>query len=267
VLTLFAMVLAIGIVVDDAIVVIENVERIMSEEGLPPRDATRKAMGQIFGAIIAITVVLTAVFVPMAFFGGSVGAIYRQFAVTLVLTMGFSALLALTLTPGPVRHAAQAQAGSDDLMPTTGFFGWFNRGFAAHREALHRATRRMLGKPGRWLVVYAAILGATGWLFTKLPGSFLPDEDQGYFLSIVQLPAGATRERTWKCCRKSRHYLASRRKSPTSSASRLLLLRPRPERRDHLRPPQGLGRAHGQGPAPNPWCSAPTWPFSASSRR
>jgi multidrug efflux pump len=210
VLTLFAMVLAIAIVVDDAIVVIENVERIMSEEGLSPRDATRKAMGQIINAIIAITVVLTAVFVPLLFFGGSVGAIYRQFAVTLILTMAFSAMMALTLTPALCASMLKHQPGKD-VMPSTGFFGWFNRFFAATVRRYVGATRRILGRPGRWLIVYAAILGATGWLFAKLPGSFLPSEDQGYFLSIVQLPAGATRERTLEVLDTvEQHYMAQK---------------------------------------------------------
>jgi len=194
VLTLFAMVLAIAIVVDDAIVVVENVERIMTEEGLPPREATIKAMGQIYGAIIAITLVLTAVFVPMAFFGGSVGAIYRQFAVTLALTMAFSALMALTLTPALCATMLRHEKG--DGLPTTGFFGWWNRVFAATVRRYTGAVRGMLGRPGRWLLVYAAILGAAGWMFMKLPGSFLPSEDQGYFINIVQLPSGATHERT-----------------------------------------------------------------------
>jgi multidrug efflux pump len=211
VLTLFAMVLAIAIVVDDAIVVIENVERIMSEEGLNPRDATRKAMGQIINAIIAITVVLTAVFVPLLFFGGSVGAIYRQFAVTLILTMGFSAFMALTLTPALCATLLKHEEGKDDVLPSTGFFGWFNRFFAATVGRYIGATRRMLGKPRRWLIVYAMILAATGWLFTKLPGSFLPSEDQGYFLSIVQLPAGATRERSLEVLSTvEQHYLAQK---------------------------------------------------------
>ncbi|MEW5781763.1 MAG: efflux RND transporter permease subunit [Pseudomonadota bacterium] len=194
VLTLFAMVLAIAIVVDDAIVVVENVERIMSEEGLAPREATIKAMGQIFGAIIAITLVLSAVFVPMAFFGGSTGAIYRQFSVTLVLTMLFSALMAMTLTPALCATLLKHQKG--EVLPARGFFGWWNRFFAATVKRYVGATRRMLGRPGRWLVVYATILAAAGWLFAKLPGSFLPSEDQGYFINIVQLPPGATRERT-----------------------------------------------------------------------
>ena len=205
VLTLFAMVLAIGIVVDDAIVVVENVERIMSEEGLSPRDATRKAMDQIFGAIIGITLVLCAVFVPMAFFGGSVGAIYRQFAVTLVLTMIFSALMALTLTPAMCATLLK-QAEKGHVMPETGVLGAFNRWFTRTSDRYRNGVARILGRPGRWLLVYAAILGVTGWLFTKLPGSFLPDEDQGYFISIIQLPPGATRERTTEVLSKIEQY-------------------------------------------------------------
>ncbi|MCF8177399.1 MAG: efflux RND transporter permease subunit [Sulfuritalea sp.] len=211
VLTLFAMVLAIAIVVDDAIVVIENVERIMSEEGLSPRDATRKAMGQIINAVIAITVVLTAVFVPLVFFGGAVGAIYRQFAVTLILTMGFSAAMALTLTPALCATLLKHEVGKDDLLPTTGFFGWFNRFFAATVNRYIATTRRLLAKPVRWLIVYAVILAGTGWLFTKLPGSFLPSEDQGYFLSIIQLPSGATQERSLEVLKTvENHYLAQK---------------------------------------------------------
>ncbi|HEY6895700.1 MAG TPA: efflux RND transporter permease subunit [Rhodocyclaceae bacterium] len=195
VLTLFAMVLAIGIVVDDAIVVVENVERIMSEEGLSPRDATRKAMDQIIGAIIGITLVLCAVFIPMAFFGGSVGAIYRQFAVTLVLTMLFSALMALTLTPAMCATLLKLPKDGH-VMPETGVLGAFNRWFTRTSGGYRNRIASMLGRPGRWLMVYLAIIVATGWLFTKVPGSFLPDEDQGYFISLVQLPPGATRERT-----------------------------------------------------------------------
>lgn len=195
VLTLFAMVLAIGIVVDDAIVVVENVERIMEEENLPPREATAKAMDQIVGAVIGITVVLSAVFIPMAFFSGSVGAIYRQFAVTLVLTMLFSALMALTLTPALcatlLKHDPTGHA-----LPSTGFFGWFNRNFLAATHRYVGTVRKILGKPGRWLVVYGVIVAAAVWMFAKLPGSFLPEEDQGYFITMVQLPPGATQERT-----------------------------------------------------------------------
>ncbi len=196
VLTLFAMVLAIGIVVDDAIVVVENVERIMTTEGLSPRQATRKAMDQIVNAIIGITLVLSAVFVPMAFFPGSVGAIYRQFAVTLVLTMLFSALMALTLTPALCATMLKHEAGKVDVLPSTGFFGWFNRIFATTTDGYVATVRRMLGRPGRWLAVYGVILVAAGWMFAKLPGGFLPEEDQGFFISMVQLPPGANQERT-----------------------------------------------------------------------
>ncbi len=194
-LTLFAMVLAIGVVVDDAIVVVENVERIMTEEGLPPREATRKAMGQIFNAIIAITVVLIAVFIPMAFFSGSVGAIYRQFSVTLVLTIIFSLLMALTLTPALCASMLRHTPGHE-LKPSTGFFGWFNRFFERVTKGYQAGVARVLKRTGRYLVIYALILVAVGFLFSKLPTSFLPEEDQGYFISVMQLPAGATRERT-----------------------------------------------------------------------
>jgi multidrug efflux pump len=195
VLTLFAMVLAIGMVVDDAIVVVENVERIMTTEGLPPREATIKAMGQIYAAVIGITLVLCAVFIPMSFFGGSVGAIYRQFSVTLVLTMVFSALMALTLTPALCATLLKHEPGKE-LLPTTGFFGWFNRVFGASVTGYGAGVSRMISKPRRWLVVYGAILVGVAWLFMRLPGSFLPEEDQGYFISMIQLPAGATQERT-----------------------------------------------------------------------
>ncbi|GAB4176289.1 MAG: efflux RND transporter permease subunit [Rhodocyclaceae bacterium] len=195
VLTLFAMVLAIGILVDDAIVVVENVERIMSEEGLAPREATIKAMDQIFSAIIGISVVLAAVFMPMLFFGGSVGAIYRQFAVTLILTMAFSVLMALSLTPAMCATLLRHRPGKA-LLSDKGFFGWFNRGFGATRRGYHSAVARMLARSAAWLLVYAGVIAATGWLFARLPGSFLPEEDQGYFISMIQLPSGATQERT-----------------------------------------------------------------------
>ncbi|MDD2685694.1 MAG: efflux RND transporter permease subunit [Gallionella sp.] len=188
VLTLFAMVLAIGLVVDDAIVVVENVERIMATEGLSPREATRKAMDQIIGAIIAITLVLSAVFIPMAFFSGSTGAIYRQFAVTLVLTMGFSALMAVTLTPALCATILRQV----DAKPHGRFGLFFERLTLRYQAGVGGVVR----KSARYLLVYAVILVAMGWLFTKLPGSFLPEEDQGYFINVIQLPAGATQERT-----------------------------------------------------------------------
>ncbi|HEU0234458.1 MAG TPA: efflux RND transporter permease subunit [Gallionella sp.] len=195
VLTLFAMVLAIGIVVDDAIVVVENVERIMTTEGLSPRDATRKAMDQIIGAIIAITLVLMAVFIPMAFFPGSTGAIYRQFAVTLVLTMMFSALMALTLTPALCATLLKHKPVKE-LTPGSGFFGWFNRFFARTTLNYTGSVGKIVRKTARYLLIYGAIFMAMGWLFSKLPGSFLPEEDQGYFMNMIQLPPGATQERT-----------------------------------------------------------------------
>jgi len=208
VLTLFAMVLAIGIVVDDAIVVTENVERIMTTEGLSARDATRKAMDQIVGAIIAITLVLSAVFIPMAFFPGSTGAIYRQFAVTLVLTMMFSALMALTLTPALCASLLKHQPNKD-MLPSSGFFGWFNRQFARTTKNYTERVGGIIRKTSRYLMIYAAIFIAMGWLFAKLPGSFLPEEDQGYFITVMQLPAGATQTRTIEVLSEvERYYLA-----------------------------------------------------------
>jgi len=199
VLTLFAMVLAIGIVVDDAIVVVENVERIMTTEGLSARDATRKAMDQIIGAIIAITLVLMAVFIPMAFFPGSTGAIYRQFAVTLVLTMMFSALMAMTLTPALcatlLKHPGDHKL-RNGRFSSGGFHAWFNQFFARTTQNYLGSVGKILKKTGRYLLVYLVIFIAMGWLFSKLPGSFLPEEDQGYFINIIQLPPGATQERT-----------------------------------------------------------------------
>ncbi|HSM99204.1 MAG TPA: efflux RND transporter permease subunit [Gallionella sp.] len=194
-LTLFAMVLAVGIVVDDAIVVVENVERIMTEEGLPPREATHKAMGQIFGAIIAITLVLCSVFIPMTFFGGSVGAIYRQFAVTLILTILFSVLMALTLTPALCAALLRNTPGHE-MVPKTGFLGWFNRFFNRTTQSYKSGVSGVLKRTGRYLLLYSALLGVVGWMFVHLPTSFLPEEDQGYFISVIQLPPGATRERS-----------------------------------------------------------------------
>jgi multidrug efflux pump len=203
VLTLFAMVLAIGIVVDDAIVVVENVERIMSEEGLPPREATHKAMGQIISAIIGITLVLCAVFVPMAFFSGSVGAIYRQFSVTLVLTMMLSALMALTLTPA---LCATLLKPVDAHHAPTGVLAVFNRYFAALSERYKGRVEKILTRPVRWVVIYGLLIAVTIGLFTRLPGSFLPDEDQGYFISLVQLPPAASGERTKEVLAQAEQY-------------------------------------------------------------
>ncbi len=194
-LTLFAMVLAVGIVVDDAIVVVENVERIMTEEGLPPREATHKAMGQIYGAIIAITLVLCSVFIPMTFFGGSVGAIYRQFAVTLILTILFSVLMALTLTPALCAALLRNSPGHE-MQPKTGFLGWFNRIFTKTTQRYKSGVTGAMKRTGLYLLIYAGLLGIVGGLFVYLPSSFLPEEDQGYFISVIQLPPGASRERS-----------------------------------------------------------------------
>ncbi len=195
VLTMFGMVLVIGIVVDDAIVVVENVERIMSEEGLPPRQATRKAMGQISGAIVGVTVVLVSVFVPLAFFGGSVGNIYRQFSAVMAISILFSAFMALSLTPALCATLLKpVEAGHHH--EKTGFWGWFNRGFSRTAKGYEGWVGRILQRAPRYLLLYAAILGAVGLLFTRLPTSFLPSEDQGYMVVNVQLPPGATVQRT-----------------------------------------------------------------------
>jgi multidrug efflux pump len=195
VLTMFGMVLVIGIVVDDAIVVVENVERIMSEEGLPPRDATVKAMGQIQGAIVGVTVVLISVFVPLAFFAGSVGNIYRQFSAVMVASIGFSAFMALSLTPALCATLLkQVEAGHH--VEKRGFFGWFNRGFKSTAHGYEGLVKRLLAKAGRYLIIYAAIIGVVGFVYLRLPTSFLPAEDQGYLIVNVQLPPGATQQRT-----------------------------------------------------------------------
>jgi multidrug efflux pump len=195
VLTMFGMVLAIGILVDDAIVVVENVERIMSEEGLSPRDATRKAMSQITGAIIGITLVLVAVFIPMAFFGGAVGAIYRQFTVSMVSSMMFSALLALSLTPALCATILKpVEAGHHH--EKRGFFGWFNRGFSRTAGGYQSTVARILGKAGRYMIVYGLIVACVALLYARLPSSFLPNEDQGFFITNIQLPPGASAART-----------------------------------------------------------------------
>jgi multidrug efflux pump len=195
VLTMFGMVLVIGIVVDDAIVVVENVERIMSEEGLPPLEATRKAMGQISGAIIGVTVVLMSVFVPLAFFAGAVGNIYRQFSAVMVSSIFFSAFMALSLTPALCAHFLKpVEKGHTHVKK--GFFGWFNRGFTKTAKSYEGWVAKTLRHTGRALVVFAVVIGVVGLIFTRLPSSFLPNEDQGYIIANVQLPAGATLERT-----------------------------------------------------------------------
>lgn len=205
VLTMFGMVLAIGILVDDAIVVVENVERIMSEEGLSPRDATRKAMGQITGALIGITLVLIAVFIPMAFFGGAVGAIYRQFSLSMVASMVFSVLMAFTLTPALCATILKpVQAGHHH--EKRGFFGWFNRVFNKTSSRYQGSIAKMLTKTGRYMLVYALILGCVGFLYARLPASFLPNEDQGYLITNIQLPSGASTGRAMEVIKQVEDY-------------------------------------------------------------
>lgn len=208
-LTMFAMVLAIGLLVDDAIVVVENVERVMREEGLSPKEATKKSMDQITGALIGIGLVLSAVFIPMAFFPGSTGVIYRQFSITIVSAMALSVLMALTLIPALtstlLRHEPPRREGSR----IGGLFSRFNTGLewlsAKYQGALGRTLAPKAG--ARVLGVYAVLLVALGLLFTRLPSSFFPEEDQGFFITIVQLPAGASMERTSSVLRQVEGYL------------------------------------------------------------
>ncbi|KRD72902.1 multidrug efflux RND transporter permease subunit [Ensifer sp. ENS10] len=195
VLTMFGMVLAIGILVDDAIIVVENVERIMSEEGLTPKEATRKAMKQITGAVIGITLVLASVFIPMAFFPGAVGVIYRQFSLTMVVSILFSALLALSLTPALCASFLK-QVPKGHHHAKRGFFGWFNRSFDKTSHGYSGIVKRLVHRTGRYMIVYVAVLAGLGWLFMKLPSSFLPDEDQGFVIVMMQLPSEATGNRT-----------------------------------------------------------------------
>ena len=195
VLTMFGMVLVIGIVVDDAIVVVENVERIMSEEGLPPLEATRKAMGQISGAIIGVTVVLISVFVPLAFFAGAIGNIYRQFSAVMVSSIAFSAFMALSLTPALCAHLLKpVEAGHHHAK--TGFFGWFNRGFTRTAKRYEGLVARLLNRTGRMMAVFGLMLAVIALFFLRMPTSFLPNEDQGTIIASFQLPPGATLERT-----------------------------------------------------------------------
>ena len=206
-LTMFGLVLAIGLLVDDAIVVVENVERIMEEEGLSPLEATRKSMDQITGALIGIALVLSSVFVPMAFMGGSTGQIYRQFSITIVSAMALSVLVALTLSPALCATLLKAPTPGDHGKKR-GFFGWFNRSFESNANRYSATVGYVVKRVGRLMLVYLCLLGVMGFLFLRLPTSFIPAEDQGVFLSLVQLPAGATQERTQQVLDTVRdHYL------------------------------------------------------------
>ena len=215
-LTMFGMVLAIGLLVDDAIVVVENVERVMAEEGLPPKEATRKSMGQIQGALVGIAMVLSAVFIPMAFFGGSTGVIYRQFSITIVSAMVLSVLVALILTPAlcatmlkPIKKGEHGK--------TTGFFGWFNKKFEQSTHHYTDSIGNILRSTGRYLLIYLLIVIGMALLFIRLPTSFLPEEDQGVFLTMAQLPAGATQERTEKVLEEVSNYYLTKEKANVNS--------------------------------------------------
>ncbi|HHX8938980.1 TPA: multidrug efflux RND transporter permease AcrD [Yersinia enterocolitica] len=211
-LTMFAIVLAIGLLVDDAIVVVENVERVMSEEGLEPREATRKSMSQIQGALVGIALVLSAVFIPMAFFGGTTGAIYRQFSITIVSAMVLSVLVALILTPAlcatmlkpikPGHHHAKR-----------GFFGWFNRMFDRNAHRYERGVAQVLHHSVRYMLLYLLLLGGLALLFIKLPTSFLPLEDRGVFMAQVQLPVGSTQQQTLRVVEKVENYFLTAEKN------------------------------------------------------
>lgn len=208
VLTMFGMVLAIGIIVDDAIVVVENVERIMAEEGLSPKDATVKAMRQITGAVVSITLVLTAVFIPMAFASGSVGVIYQQFALSMAVSILFSAFLALTLTPALCATLLKPHA--QQHLDKTGFFGWFNRMFDGMTTGYVSCVGKLVTRTGRMMMIFVVIVGILVMALRHLPTSFLPEEDQGYFMTTIQLPADATTERTLDVVEVFEEYIASR---------------------------------------------------------
>ena len=210
-LTMLAMVLAIGLLVDDAIVVVENVERVMGEEGLSPLEATRKSMGQITGALVGVALVLAAVFVPMAFFGGSTGVIYRQFTVTIVSAMTLSVLVAMVLTPALCATLLKPVPKGHGLA-TKGFFGAFNRAFDRSNRDYQSVVQRMLKRSGRWMVGYAIVVVAVGFVFTKIPAGFLPDEDQGTLFAIVQLPPGATQSNTVKVLDQVQHHFLEEQK-------------------------------------------------------
>ncbi|HCC5837205.1 efflux RND transporter permease subunit [Citrobacter farmeri] len=215
-LTMFGMVLAIGLLVDDAIVVVENVERVMMEDKLPPKEATEKSMSQIQGALVGIAMVLSAVFIPMAFFGGSTGAIYRQFSITIVSAMALSVLVALILTPAlcatllkPLSTEHHEQKG--------GFFGWFNAKFDLSVNHYTSSVSGIVRNTGRYLIIYVLIFVGMAVLFLRLPTSFLPEEDQGVFMTMIQLPAGATQERTQKVLDQVTHYYLNNEKANVES--------------------------------------------------
>ncbi|EFR1770771.1 efflux RND transporter permease subunit [Salmonella enterica] len=215
-LTMFGMVLAIGLLVDDAIVVVENVERVMMEDNLSPREATEKPMSQIQGALVGIAMVLSAVFIPMAFFGGSTGAIYRQFSITIVSAMALSVLVALILTPALCATLLKP-VSAEHHEKKSGFFGWFNTRFDHSVNHYTNSVSGIVRNTGRYLIIYLLIVVGMAVLFLRLPTSFLPEEDQGVFLTMIQLPSGATQERTQKVLDQVTHYYLNNEKANVES--------------------------------------------------
>ncbi|EAA4031829.1 efflux RND transporter permease subunit [Salmonella enterica] len=215
-LTMFGMVLAIGLLVDDAIVVVENVERVMMEDNLSPREATEKSMSQIQGALVGIAMVLSAVFIPMAFFGGSTGAIYHQFSITIVSAMALSVLVALILTPALCATLLKP-VSAEHHEKKSGFFGWFNTRFDHSVNHYTNSVSGIVRNTGRYLIIYLLIVVGMAVLFLRLPTSFLPEEDQGVFLTMIQLPSGATQERTQKVLDQVTHYYLNNEKANVES--------------------------------------------------
>lgn len=208
-MTMFGMVLAIGILVDDAIVVVENVDRLMAEEGLTPKEATQKAMTQVSGAIIGITLVLAAVFLPLAFMSGSVGVIYQQFSMALAVSILLSGILALTLTPALCATLLKPVSG-DMHLTKKGFFGWFNRHFARLTSGYSKVNQHLIKRTGRYMLIYSLLLCVLAYCYQQLPQSFVPEEDQGTMIVDVQLPAGATFGRTENSVAQIEDYLSTR---------------------------------------------------------
>jgi HAE1 family hydrophobic/amphiphilic exporter-1/multidrug efflux pump len=215
-LSMFAMVLAIGLLVDDAIVVVENVERVMSETGKPPKEATRESMDQITGALVGIAMVLSAVFIPMAFFSGSTGAIYRQFSLTLVSAMALSVLVALVLTPA-LCSTLLKPVNKEHHQHKRGFFAWFNKGFDLSKAMYKSSVRYAATRAVRFLVVYALIIVGLIFIFKGIPTGFLPDEDQGMMMTIISAPPGATMERTQQAVNKVEDYFLDQEKENVKS--------------------------------------------------
>ncbi|MDR1010188.1 MAG: efflux RND transporter permease subunit, partial [Opitutaceae bacterium] len=210
-LTMFGLVLAIGLLVDDAIVVVENVERVMAEEGLSPREATKKSMGQITGALVGIALVLAAVFIPMAFFSGSTGVIYRQFSITIASAMALSVIIAIVLTPALCAAILKPAAPGGHAVKR-GFFGWFNRNFDRGTRLYERGVGGIASRPVRFLLLYALITAALGYTFMRIPKAFLPDEDQGFAIMQASLPSGATQEQTLAVLKSIEDYFLTHEK-------------------------------------------------------